>query len=148
MDEFKVHVTKANVTIEKREDEWHINIDGRTSKVSSGGMWGSCYSQKGSYEDAVAHVRKSVTNHNIWCDSYQVDCKECKGKGKINIEKIIEGSPQNGWQDKIIGGEECPTCKGEETFVERLGEEYKTELTINGERVPLVVKEKSLLRWI
>ena len=66
------HVTRAVAEIEKEKNgEWTVLISGKTSGVSSGSPWGSCYGATGTFADAVASVKRRVQDHNEWCDSWQ-----------------------------------------------------------------------------
>ena len=60
----------AEITENKEKGRWDVDINGKTSKVSSGSAFGEG-SWADTYEEAVKKVMNSVKSHNEWCDSYQ-----------------------------------------------------------------------------
>lgn len=63
-------VVEAEIYEEKEKNEWVLLYRGRTSKMSSGSMWGGCTSAS-SYDEAVRKLMDETHRNNIWCDSYQ-----------------------------------------------------------------------------
>ena len=100
----KEHITIANITIEERhncfdgiasddvEDKFLVIINGRTSAVSSGNMWGELTSAK-TFEEALEKAKNEIIEHNIWCDSWY-DSKT--GKSYRKHEKYITKATLNG----------------------------------------------------
>ena len=92
------HITKVSVNIERDptescDDNWHVSINGTTSGVSSGSGWGSGGSDKGTFAEVLEEAKKTIEQHNVWCDSwYDEETDEHHKKGETyKTELIVNG---------------------------------------------------------
>lgn len=84
------HITDVSATIEKDETRklYVITYDGKTSKVSSGGAWGGCFSET-TFDESLLRLKELIISHNEWCDSIEDAHGKVIRNGEIYKTKLI-----------------------------------------------------------